>query len=82
MVFNLEKSGEKEDFDEYIRFTKYREQYHLENEYSSSEESQYYQEPEQYESSSESSNSDKEYESYNLEKKTNSESENENDYYF
>src|SRR6185437_9674978 len=82
MVFNLEKSKEKEDFDEYIRFTKYREQYHLENEYSSSEESQYYQEPEQYESSSESSNSDKEYESYNLEKKTNLESESENDYYF
>ncbi|CAG8647477.1 22206_t:CDS:2, partial [Gigaspora rosea] len=52
MVFNLEKSRENEDFDEYIRFTKYREQYHLENEYSSSdEESQYYQELEQYESS-------------------------------
>ena len=72
MVFNLEKSREKEDFDEYIRFTKFREQYHLENEYSSSEDSQSYQEPEQYESSNESSESDEEYESYNLEKKTNS----------
>ncbi|CAG8814803.1 5698_t:CDS:2, partial [Gigaspora rosea] len=59
MVFNLEKSREKEDFDEYIRFTKFREQYHLENEYSSSdEESQSYQEPEQYELSSDSSESD------------------------
>ena len=82
MVFNLEKSREKEDFDEYIRFTKFREQYHLENEYSSNDESQSYQEPEQYESSSELSKSDKKYESYNLEKKTNSESEIENDYYF
>ncbi|CAG8774452.1 25275_t:CDS:2 [Gigaspora rosea] len=80
MVFNLEKSREKEDFDEYIRFTKYREQYHLENEYSSSDESQSYQEPEQYETSSESSESDNEYESYNLEKKNSEESE--NDYYF
>ncbi|CAG8448707.1 21113_t:CDS:2 [Gigaspora rosea] len=80
MVFNLEKAREKEDFDEYIRFMKYREQYHLENEYSSSEESQSYQEPEQYELSSESSESDEEYESHNLEKKTSSESE--NDYYF
>ena len=80
MVFNLEKSREKEDFDEYIRFTKFREQYHLENEYSSSdEESQSYQELEQYESSSDSSNSD-EYESHNLEKKSSEESE--NDYYF
>ncbi|CAG8749885.1 10597_t:CDS:2, partial [Gigaspora rosea] len=61
MVFNLEKSGEKEEFDEYIRFTKFREQYHLKNEYSSNEELQSYQEPEQYESSSESSNSDEEY---------------------
>ena len=82
MVFNLEKSKEKEDFDEYIWFIKFREQYHLENKYSSSKESQSYQEPEQYESSNESSESDEEYESYNLEKKTNSESENENDYYF
>ena len=80
MVFNLEKSREKEDFDEYIRFTKFREQYHLENEYSSSdEESQSYQELKQYESSSDSSNSD-EYESHNLEKKSSEESE--NDYYF
>ncbi|CAG8673388.1 25838_t:CDS:2, partial [Gigaspora rosea] len=55
MVFNLEKSREKEDFDEYIRLTKFREKYHFENEYSSSsEESQSYQKPEQYESSSES----------------------------
>ncbi|CAG8822136.1 17679_t:CDS:1, partial [Racocetra persica] len=54
VVFNLEKSREKEDFDEYIRFTKYREQYHLKNEYLSSEELQSYQEPEQYELSSES----------------------------
>ncbi|CAG8769152.1 638_t:CDS:2, partial [Gigaspora rosea] len=61
--------------------TERTEQYHLENEYSSSdEESQSYQEPEQYESSSESDGSD-EYESYNLEKKT-SESENKNNYYF
>ncbi|CAG8828529.1 13078_t:CDS:2, partial [Gigaspora rosea] len=49
----------KEDFDENIRFTKFREQYHLENEYSSSnEESQSYQEPEQYKSSSDSSESE------------------------
>ncbi|CAG8760994.1 24450_t:CDS:2, partial [Gigaspora rosea] len=80
MVLNLEKAREREDFNEYVRFTKYREQYHLENKYSSSEESQSYQEPEQYKLTSESSESDGKYESYNLEKKTSSESK--NDYYF